>query len=93
MKNRAADMGRRLLCMETYLQIRGNQELYLENCRRILDYNEIRIVVQTQELILEIWGSALQADSRSPECLLIRGVIESVVLTPKGAGHGTTAAR
>lgn len=41
MKNHAADIGRRLLCMQTYLQIRGNQELYLENCRRILDYNEI----------------------------------------------------
>ncbi len=93
MKHRAADLGRRILCMQTYLQLCGNRELYLENCRRILEYNDIRIVVQTSELMLEIWGKGLQADSRSPESLLIHGEIQSIVLTPKGARHETTAQR
>ena len=83
MGKRLIDAGRRVLQFETYLQLTGNREIYLENCRRILEYNDIRIVVQTAELVLEIWGSDLQADSRSPE---------SITLTPKGVRHGTASA-
>lgn len=93
MGKRVAEAGRRLLCLQTYLQMNGNREIYLENCRRILEYNDIRIVVQTTDLILEIWGRDLQADSRSPESLLIRGEIQSMTLTPKGVRHGTASAR
>lgn len=83
-------LGRQFLCLETYLQLRSNRELYLENCKRIVEYNDIRIVVQTTELQLEIWGSGLQADSCSPDCLKIHGVIQSITLTPKGGSHGTS---
>lgn len=93
MGNRVADAGRRLLCFQTYLQLCSNRELRLENCRKILEYNDIRIVVRTTELVLEIWGTNLQADSRSPECLVIHGEIQSIVITPKGGQHGTSAAR
>ena len=85
MGKRLIDAGRRALQLETYLQLTGNREIYLENCRRILEYNDIRIVVQTAELVLEIWGSDLQADSRSPESLVI-------TLTPKGVRQGTASA-
>ena len=60
MGKRLIDAGRRALQLETYLQLTGNREIYLENCRRILEYNDIRIVVQTAELVLEIWGSDLR---------------------------------
>ena len=46
MGKRLIDAGRRVLQFETYLQLTGNREIYLENCRRILEYNDIRIVVQ-----------------------------------------------
>ena len=92
MGKRLIDAGRRALQLETYLQLTGNREIYLENRRRILEYNDIRIVVQTAELVLEIWGSDLQADSRSPESLVIHGQIQSITLTPKGVRHGTASA-
>lgn len=57
LREHAAEISRNLLGLETYLQLCGNQELKLENCRKVLEYNEIRIVVQTTELILEIWGA------------------------------------
>ncbi len=85
MGKRLIDAGRRALQLETYLQLTGNREIYLE-------YNDIRIVVQTAELVLEIWGSDLQADSRSPESLVIHGQIQSITLTPKGVRHGTASA-
>lgn len=93
MGKRLIDAGRRALQLETYLQLTGNREIYLENCRRILEYNDIRIIVQTAELVLEIWGSGLQADSRSPESLVIHGTIQSVTLAPKGVCYGTASAR
>ena len=58
LREHAAEISRNLLGLETYLQLCGNRELKLENCRKVLEYNEIRIVVQTTELILEIWGQA-----------------------------------
>lgn len=88
-----SEISRNLLGLETYLQLCGNRELKLENCRKVLEYNEIRIVVQTTELILEIWGRNLEADSRTPECLWIHGEIQSISLTLKGGRHGTAAAR
>lgn len=93
MGNRMAETGRRILCLQTYLQMSGNREIYLENCRRILEYNDIRIVVQTTDMTLEIWGKDLQADSRSPESLLIHGEIQSMTFMPKGGHRGTTSAR
>lgn len=91
MGNRVSETGRRLLCLQTYLQISSNREIYLENCRRILEYNDIRIVVETTDLRLEIWGKNLQADSRSPESLQIHGEIQSMTFMPKGVQHGTTS--
>ena len=93
LREHAAEISRNLLGLETYLQLCGNRELKLENCRKVLEYNEIRIVVQTTELILEIWGRNLEADSRTPECRWIHGEIQSISLTPKGGRHGTAAAR
>ena len=69
MGKRLIDAGRRVLQFETYLQLTGNREIYLENCR-----------------------SDLQADSRSPESLVIHGQIQSITLTPKGVRHGTASA-
>lgn len=93
MGKRLVNAGRRALQLETYLQLSGDREICIENCQRILEYNDIRIVVQTTDLILEIWGSDLQADSRSPENLLIHGKIQSITLTQKGVRYGTASAR
>lgn len=93
MASRIRNAGRRALCLQTYLQMFGNQEIYLENCRRIIEYHDIRIVVQTTDMLLEIWGANLQTDSCSPESLRIHGEIQSLTLTPKGGRHGTASAR
>ncbi len=93
MASRIKNTAQHLLCLQTYLQMHGNREIYLENCRRILEYHDIRIVVQTTDMILEIWGANLQTDSRSPESLRIHGEIQSLTLTPKGGRHGTKTPR
>ncbi len=93
MISRIRNTARRILRLQTYLQMQGNRKLYLENCRRILEYNDILIVVQTTDMILEIWGADLRTDSRTPDSLCIHGEIQSITFTPKGGGHGTASAR
>lgn len=69
----------------TIVQIFSNKELRLENCRRILEYNDIRIVVQTTDLTLQIWGKNLYADTCSSDGLLVKGEIQSIEFLKKGA--------
>ena len=88
MENRLIQAGRRVLQLETHLEMHSDREIFIE----ILEYNDIRIVLQTTDLVLEIWGSELQTDSRSPESLRIHGKIQSITLTPKGARNGTASA-
>lgn len=92
MSQNIKQMLRRGLCLETYLQLFGKREIYLENCRRIMEYNDIRIVVQTVELQIEIWGADLQVDSYSPDAVRIHGDIQSLQLTSKGGIHETARA-
>ena len=57
MENRLIQAGRRVLQLETHLEMHSDREIFIENCRRILEYNDIRIVLQTTDLVLEIWGA------------------------------------
>ena len=56
MENRLIQAGRRVLQLETHLEMHSDREIFIENCRRILEYNDIRIVLQTTDLVLEIWA-------------------------------------
>lgn len=84
MRETVTEHGRRFLYYQTWIQINGNRELRLENCKRILEYNDIRILLQTTDLQLQIWGRDLRVDTSSSTGMLIRGVIQSVELLPKG---------
>lgn len=76
-------IGRQVCCLETILEFRSNREVHIENCRKILEYNDIRIVVRTTELQLEFWGRNLIAESRSPDYLVISGELQSVCFAKK----------
>lgn len=84
MKERFGEVGRKLLYMQTTMQMTGNQLLRIENCRRILEYNDIRVVVQTTDLTLSIWGKNLRVDTYSAEGVLIQGELQSIELEKKG---------
>lgn len=84
MIERWTEMGKKWLCLETTMQIAGNQELRIENCRRILEYDDIRIVVQTRDLQLSIWGKDLQVDTYATDGILIHGELQTIELEKKG---------
>ncbi len=69
--------------LDTYLHLRGNQELRVENCIRILEYNEVLVRLQTRDMILEIWGTHLRVYDYNDNSVIVRGTISSVSLEEK----------
>jgi sporulation protein YqfC len=81
---RFTEIGRKWFCLQTMMQITGNQMLRIENCRRILEYNDIRIVLQTTDLQLSVWGKNLQVDAYATDAVLIHGELQAIELAQKG---------
>ena len=86
MKEGLSGVCRRLTYGESSVTVTGGQHVYLENCSRILEYNDIRISVQMSDVQLHIWGRNLCADSLSPNTLTVYGEIQSMEWIRKGAG-------
>lgn len=59
----------------------GNTYLEVENCRRIMEYNDIYLKVKTASgLIIEIWGANLRLSDYNTQGIAVRGKISSVEL-------------
>lgn len=69
--------------LDTYLHLHGNEQLKLENCRRILEYNDILVRLQTLDMIIEIWGTGLRVFDYNDSSVLVTGKISAVHLTEK----------
>jgi sporulation protein YqfC len=67
--------------LDTYLHLHGNEQLRVENCRRILEYNDVLVRVQTRDMTVEIWGSGLRVYDYNDSSIVVRGKISSVHLT------------
>lgn len=69
--------------LDTYIHLHGNEQLRLENCRRILEYNDILVRLQTIDMIIEIWGTGLRVFDYNDSSVLVTGKISSVQLSEK----------
>ncbi len=69
--------------LDTYLHLHGNQRLRVENCRRILEYNDVLVRLQTVDMIVEIWGSRLRVADYNDSSVIVTGKISSLNLTEK----------
>lgn len=77
-------MGAEMVSFTAMLHVAGNQELRIENCRHILEYNDIRIVIQTRDLQISVWGKSLQVDTYATDGVLIHGTLQSIELEQRG---------
>lgn len=87
MKERLTAMGRKFAYQESTVLVTAGRHIHIENCRRILEYHDIRIVLQLSDTQLHIWGSGLRADSCSPDDIDIYGDIQSVEWQRKGGSR------
>ena len=58
------------------LSITGNCEAYIENYRGILSYDQEKISLQGNHVILNIYGCDLTVDFYSQEAMKIKGMIK-----------------
>lgn len=69
--------------LDTYLHLHGNRELRVENCMKILEYNDVLVRLQTRDMVLEIWGTTLRVDDYNDSSVIVRGRITSITLQEK----------
>lgn len=69
--------------MDTYLHLHGNKELRLENCRKILEYNDVCVRLQTNDMTVEIWGTELRVYDYNDSSVLVTGKLTSIGLKEK----------
>lgn len=58
------------------ITLTGNQEVFVENYKGILSYDECQICVQGNHVVLKICGRKLAIDYYSQEVMKIKGRIE-----------------
>lgn len=85
-KEGLAEKGRRLTYRDSVVTVTAGKFVYLENCCRILEYNDIRIAAELTDAQLHIWGKDLRADCCSGDTLIVCGEIQSIEWIRKGAG-------
>ncbi len=93
MKDSGLDRLRSFSGLESVVTVTAGKYICLENCRRILEYNDIRIAVQLIDSQLHIWGSGLLADSYSPGSLIVYGDIQSLEWIRKGDGKSDLSSK
>ena len=69
--------------LDTYVHIMGNHELRVDNCIKILEYNEVLIRLQTRDMLVVIWGTDLTVSDYNDSSVIVHGTIESVQLQEK----------
>ena len=85
-KDGMAEKCRKLTYKDSIVTVTAGKYVYLENCCRIIEYNDIRIAVELTDFQLHIWGKDLRADTCSGNTLIIQGDIQSVEWIKKRGG-------
>ena len=63
-----------------FVHLCGNREVRIENCRRVLELDDVRVRLCTGELVVEVWGTGLRVFDFNNSSILVRGKIASVHL-------------
>ncbi len=66
------------LYLNTYMNITDNTRLEIENCKRIIEYNDIYIKLRTATVILQIWGQNLKISDYNTDGILVEGKFSSI---------------
>ncbi len=62
----------------SHIQIVGNDRIIIENCKKILECDEIMVKLQNSLFYITIWGENLCVSNYNKENIVINGEISSV---------------
>ena len=72
------------MSLDSHITIIDNKSVLVENCKQILECNDVLARLVTGRFIIEIWGKELFLNNYTSNTVEVRGVIESVNLVSKG---------
>ena len=64
--------------IEKLEKIKESALIEIENCKKVVEYNDIYLKILTSNMILEVWGSELSISDYNTDGIIIRGKISSV---------------
>ena len=67
--------------------IDGDNEVQIENCRRILECSEVKCSMVSAGYLIEIWGSGLSAASFANGSASVTGRVQSVTVERRRRGE------
>ncbi len=70
--------------LNTYMALTDNTHMEIENCKKILEYNDVRVKIRTATLIVSIWGSGLSISDYNTDGIVVNGSFSSVEFEPCG---------
>lgn len=70
------------LYLNTYMNLTDNTHLEIENCQKILEYNDIYVKIRTSTLIISIWGQNIRISDYNTDGIIVDGKFSSVEFEP-----------
>ena len=70
--------------LNTYMALTDNTHMELENCKKILEYNDVRVKIRTATLTVSIWGHDLSISDYNTDGIVVNGSFSSVEFEPYG---------
>lgn len=70
-----------LMCLDSHITIHDNRAALVENCKQIIECNEVLAKIKTTNYLIEIWGKELFLNNFTNNSVEVRGTIESINLT------------
>lgn len=71
--NTVARLCKKQLYLNTYMNVTDNTRLEIENCKRIIEYNDIYIRLKTATVNLQIWGENLKISDYNTDGIVVEG--------------------
>jgi hypothetical protein len=75
---------RKALFLNTYIQLIDNTKAIIENCKHIVECNDILVKLLTADFDIQIWGTNLTISDYNKEFVIVNGKISSIELLPRG---------
>ncbi len=64
--------------MDSHVLIKACKEVRIENCKRILECNEVLVRIRTSDSDVSVWGECLKLECYNENVITIFGEISSV---------------
>ena len=69
--------------MSSQLSVIDNNQIYIENCKNILECNENLVRILSNNFEIEVWGSELFVTNYSSNAVLVKGKITSISINER----------